>query len=95
MPKLRRDGGRVTSCSHSFPEEREPSQRIILAPCLLCGLHAADAIAQQAAELERYKTALKVIHSWTYPGQAEENTMALIDGLYKTADDALYGLSKI
>lgn len=28
----------------SFPEEREPSGRLILAPCLICGLSALDAM---------------------------------------------------
>ena len=29
---------------HTFPEEREPSGRLILAPCLSCGLAALEAM---------------------------------------------------
>lgn len=39
----------------SFPEEQEPSGRLILAPCLICGISAVDALsilAKRVAALE-------------------------------------------
>ena len=38
---------------HSFPEEREPSGRVILAPCLTCGMSAGDGMQALKAAIER------------------------------------------
>lgn len=35
---------------HVFPEEREPTGRLILAPCLSCGMNAMDALDTIRAE---------------------------------------------
>lgn len=35
-----------------FPEEQEPSGRLILAPCLVCGCAAMDAMNQLRSEAE-------------------------------------------
>src|SRR4051812_49752796 len=43
----------------SFPEEQEPSGRLILAPCLICGISAVDALslfAKRVAALEDRKS---------------------------------------
>lgn len=36
---------------HQFVEEQEPSGRLILAPCLTCGLTAGDAITSASGRL--------------------------------------------
>ncbi len=53
----------MSGCDHhSFPEEREPSGRLILAPCLTCGIAAGDAIVELEAALDRARaTAQKAI----------------------------------
>lgn len=38
---------------HSFPEEREPSGRLILAPCLTCGMSAGDGMQSLKEAIER------------------------------------------
>jgi hypothetical protein len=45
-----------------FPEEQEPSGRLILAPCLVCGLSAMDALSQRNSESEMWSaTAIRTI----------------------------------
>lgn len=43
---------------HWFPEEMEPTGRLILAPCLVCDLPALDAIAGAKRELVSLTAAL-------------------------------------
>jgi hypothetical protein len=40
----------VTDHEHVFIEEREPEGRLILPPCITCGLAAMDALEQTARE---------------------------------------------
>jgi len=40
----------VTDHEHTFAEEQEPSGRLILTPCLTCGMSALDAMARLASE---------------------------------------------
>lgn len=45
-----------------FPEEQEPSGRLILAPCLTCGYSAMDALAQQRDDIDMWsKTAAGLV----------------------------------
>lgn len=37
-----------------FPEEQEPSGRLILAPCMVCNLSAMDALEQLRSEVEMW-----------------------------------------
>ena len=37
-----------------FPEEQEPSGRLILAPCLTCGTPAVDAIAKLKTDVQMW-----------------------------------------
>ena len=37
----------------NFPEEQEPEGRLILGPCLECGLSALDAMKQMESELKK------------------------------------------
>lgn len=37
---------------HVYVEEQEPSGRLVLPPCIICGLPAMEALAQAAAELD-------------------------------------------
>ena len=37
-----------------FPEEEEPSGRLILTPCLTCGVAAVDAIAKLKADVQMW-----------------------------------------
>lgn len=37
-----------------FPEEQEPSGRLILAPCLTCGAPAVDAIAKLKTDVQMW-----------------------------------------
>lgn len=46
-----------------FPEEQEPSGRLILAPCLTCDLTALDALAQLRDEVEMWSTTAKQVVS--------------------------------
>lgn len=59
-----------------FPEEQEPGGRLILAPCLTCGLTALDALAQRNAELELAHTtgdqmARELVQAWKLLGLDE------------------------
>ena len=42
----------VSCDDHTFPEEHEPSGRLILAPCLSCGMSAMDAMDALRVRLE-------------------------------------------
>lgn len=44
----------MTCTDHTFPEEREPSGRLILAPCLTCGLPAMEAMADLKRRLAAF-----------------------------------------
>lgn len=49
-----------------FVEEQEPSGRLVLPPCLICGLAAMDALAQLRDELARKRT--------SQPSESDEET---------------------
>lgn len=52
MTSAKGDGrGEMIECDHTFAEEREPSGRLILTPCLSCGMSAMDAMSALKAEL--------------------------------------------
>lgn len=45
----------MSNCSHTFAEEREPGGRLILTPCLSCGMTAMDAMEAAKAEVKRLR----------------------------------------
>jgi hypothetical protein len=51
----------VSAHECSFPEEREPSGRLILGPCLRCGTSAMDALADTIAKAGRLRLALRAL----------------------------------
>lgn len=70
-----------------FVEEREPSGRLVLGPCLVCGLTAMDALAQQ-------REALDLAFRWIacqLPGrEPSEATCAWVpDDVYSRIESAL------
>lgn len=65
---------------HDFPEEKEPSGRFIMAPCLSCGLPAMDAFAQ--LEVERARAEELWHHHEAAEGEAEMKAKILREALY-------------
>jgi hypothetical protein len=70
--------GKAHECR--FVEEQEPSERLILSPCLICGVSAMDALSQLRWELDEVKQRMYLILSTIYSTHGY-----LVDGAIDTA----------
>lgn len=75
-----------------FPEEQEPSGRLILAPCLACGFSAMDALAQLRADVEMWSATAaglaKDMRDLAHDFQANGNSRDLGDRTASIWDEA-------
>jgi hypothetical protein len=56
---------------HQFVEEQEPSGRLILAPCLVCGLTGGDAIATASERLRQINGFIDMVDESTVIDQPD------------------------
>lgn len=57
---------------HLFGEEQEPSGRLILVPCLRCGMSALDGMAQLIAQRDQLKEEARASEARDQPDRPQE-----------------------